>query len=196
MVDINVLKTKTYKEAAQELETALNEFKDQVSKINDVESLSKLEEELMEEQKVADEYIKAVEYVLPESVEYDGERFTKNAVAKLVVEFLNRLEVEWSMTLGLFQLVQMWKSKDLQAIDYNAFDSTLRTLNLLKFKGYTDWRNILVVNEYMKGCHEPYSIDTSYLIFLNQKHQAIMDRTTLVEKREPINEQHEVPVAE
>ena len=188
MIDINELKKKTYKEVAEELETALKEFKDELSKITDMDELGKYEEKLMEEQKAADEYIKTVEYVLPESVEYDGERFTKNAVAKLVVEFLNRLDVEWQMTLGMFQLVKMWKSKELTTIDYNAFDSTLRTLNLLKFKGFSDWRNILAVNEYMKGCHEPYSIDLSYMIFLSQKHQAIMDRTTLVEKREPVNE--------
>lgn len=188
MIDIKELKTKTYKEVTEELEKALNEFKDEVSKITDSKKLGKMEEELMDEQKAADEYIKGVSYTLPNDVEYDGEKFSKNAIARLVVEFLNRSEVDWQYTLGLFELVKMWKSKDLKEIEYGAFDSTLRLLNQIKFKGFTDWRNILAVNEYMKGCHEPYSIDTSYLIFLNQKHQAIMDRMTLVEKREPVNE--------
>lgn len=188
MIDIKTLKTKTYKEVAEELEKALEEFKNELSEISDVEVLNKKEEELMEEQKEADKYIKSVSYELPEAAEYDGERFTKNAVARLIVEFLNRSEVDWQYTLGLFQLVNMWKSKDLKTIDYGAFDSTLRLLNQLKFKGYTDWRNILAVNEYLKGCHEPYSIDTSYMIFLSQKHQAIMDRTSLVQKVEPVNE--------
>ena len=188
MIDIKELKKKTYKEVAEELEVALNEFKEELGKINDAGTLNKMEEELMNEQKEADEYIKNVEYTLPDATEYDGERFTKNAVAKLVVDFLNRSEVDWQFTLGLFQLVQLWKSKDLKTIAYNEFDSTLRLLNNLKFKGYTDWRNILAVNEYMKGCHEPYSIDTSYLIYLSQKHQAIMDRATLIQKVEPVNE--------
>lgn len=188
MIDIKVLKTKAYKEVAEELEKALDEFKETVSTINTVEELNKLEEALMEEQKQYDEYIKTVEYVLPDAVEYDDERFTKNAVAKLVADFLNRSEVDWQFTLGYFQIVKTWRTKDLKTINYNTFDSTLRMLNNLKFKGFSDWRNILVVNEYMKGCHEPYSIDTAYMIFLNQKHQAIMDRTTLVEKREPVNE--------
>lgn len=188
MIDIKELKKKTYKEVAEELENALNEFKESVSKVNDEDELNKLEEALMEEQKQYDEYIKTVEYTLPEAAEYDDERFTKNAIAKLVVDFLNRSEVDWQYTLGYFQVVKTWRTKDLKTIDYNTFDSTLRMLNNLKFKGYTDWRNILAVNEYMKGCHEPYSIDTSYMIFLTQKHQAIMDRTTLIEKREPVNE--------
>ena len=101
---------------------------------------------------------------------------------------MNRSEVDWQFTLGLFQLVKLWKEKDLQTIDYNAFDSTLRLLNNLKFKGFSDWRNILAVNEYMKGCHEPYSIDTAYMIFLNQKHQEILNRITLLQKVEPVNE--------
>jgi rRNA maturation endonuclease Nob1 len=194
MIDIKELKTKSYGEVAGILEQTLNEFKDEINKVVDIDSLKKFEEELMEEQKVCDEYIKGVQYTLPEAAEYDGERFTKNAIAKIVAEFLNRAEVDWQFTLGYFQIVKMWKSQDLKTIDYNAFDSTLRMLNNLKFKGFNDWRNILAVNEYMKGCHEPYSIDTSYMIFLNQKHQAIMDRLTMVEKREPINEQHEMPV--
>ena len=188
MVDINVLKTKTYKEVTQELEEALNEYKEEVGKVTDIEVLNKMEEDLMTEQKAADEYLKSVEYPLPEAAEYDGERFTKNKIAKLVVEFLNRAEVDWQYTLGYFQVTQMWKAQDLKTIDYNAFDSTLRMLNQLKFKGYTDWRNILAVNEYMKGCHEPYSIDTSYNIYLAQKHQAIMDRTTMITKVETVNE--------
>ena len=188
MFDIKELKSKTYKEVAETLEKLLNEYKEEINKVTDIDTLNKMEEELMEEQKAADAYLKTVEYELPDAAEYDGERFTKNKIAKLVFEFLNRAEVDWQYTLGYFQVVQMWKSQDLKAIDYNAFDSTLRMLNQLKFKGYTDWRNILAVNEYMKGCHEPYSIDTSYMIFLNQKHQAIMDRATLVQKVESVNE--------
>ena len=188
MIDINALKTKPYKEVAEEFEKNLNEFKETVGKINDTESLNKLEEELMEEQKEVDAYIKTVTYDLPASVDWDGERFTKNDVAKFVVEFLNRAEIDWQYTLGYYQIVKIWKSKDLKTITYNEFDSTLRMLNNIKFKGFSDWKNILAVNEYMKPCHEPYSIDTSYLILLNQKHQAIMDRTTLVQKVEPVNE--------
>ena len=188
MIDIEELKKKPYKEVADDLEKRLNEFKDQLSEINDSEALTKLEDELMEEQKEYDEYIKGIKYTLPQAAEYDGERFTKNAIAKLIVDFLNRSEVEWSYTLGLFQLVKIWKEKDLESIEYSAFDSTLRLLNNIKFKGFTDWRNILAVNEYMKGCHEPYSIDTSYMIFLSQKHQEIMNRMALIEKREPVNE--------
>lgn len=188
MIDINELKKMPYSGAAEELEKALNEFKVEVGQVKDADVLSKMEEDLMSEQKEVDTYIKSVFYTLPNDVEYDGEKFTKNDIAKLVVEFLNRSEIDWQYTLGYFQVVKFWKTKDTTQVDYNTFDSTLRMLNNLKFKGYNDWRNILAVNEYMKGCHEPYSIDTSYLIFLNQKHQAIMDRMALVEKREPVNE--------
>ena len=188
MIDIKELKTKTYKEVTEELEKELNDFKNDLAKINDAETLNKLEDELMDAQKETDDYIKNVSYVLPNDVEFDGEKFTKNAIAKLVVEFLNRSEIDWQYTLGYFQVVKIWKTKDLTQVDYNTFDSTLRMLNNLKFKGFSDWRNILAVNEYMKGCHEPYSIDTSYLIFLHQKHQEIMNRRTLIEKRDPVNE--------
>jgi len=185
---IETLKKKAYKEVAEELEKGLEEFKQKVSEVSVVDELTKMEDDLMEEQKKFDEYIKTVKYTLPDATEYDGERFTKNDIAKLIVEFLNRSEVDWQFTLGLFQLVKLWREKDLQTIDYSAFDSTLRLLNNLKFRGFSDWRNILAVNEYMKGCHEPYSIDTAYMIFLNQKHQEILNRITLLQKVEPVNE--------
>ena len=188
MIDIETLKAKSYKEVAEELEKRLNEFKEEIGKVTDVDELTKAEEALMEDQKAYDEYIKNVKYSLPDSAEFDGERFTKNDVAKLIVEFLNRSELDWQFTLGYYQIVKLWRTKDLVEIDYNVFDSTLRMLNNLKFKGYSDWKNILAVNEYMKGCHEPYSIDTSYNIYLAQKHQAIMDRTTLISKVETVNE--------
>lgn len=188
MIDIKELKKKTYNEVSELLESRLKEFKDELGKITDPEILNKLEGELMEDQKEFDTYIKSVKYALPERSEYDGEKYTKNDIAKFVIEFLNRSEVDWQYTLGLYQIVKLWKEKDLKEIEYGAFDSTLRLLNNLKFKGFSDWRNILAVNEYMKGCHEPYSIDTSYMIYLNQKHQAIMDRSTLISKVEPVNE--------
>ena len=188
MIDIQELKKKTYKEVAEELEKRLNEFKEEVSKVSDADTLNKMEDELMEDQKVFDEYLKEVKYVLPVGVDYDDQHFTKNDIAKLIAEFLNRSEVEWSYTLGLFQIMKLWRTKNLVDIDYGAFDSTLRLLNNLKFKGFSDWRNILTINEYMKGCHEPYSIDTSYMIFLNQKHQEIMNRSALISKVEPVNE--------
>ena len=188
MIDILELKTKTYEQVSNELEERLKNFRDVVSKVNDVDTLNKMEEDLMADQKEFDEYIKNVEYALPEAVTYDGERYTKNDVARLIVEFLNRSEVEWQYTLGLYECVKFWKNNAVTAVPYGTFDSTLRLLNNNRFKGYTDWKNILVVNEYMKGCHEPYSIDTSYIIFINQKHQEIMNRTTMISKVEPVNE--------
>lgn len=188
MFEIEELKKKTYKEVAKILEDELKKFKEEIGEVNDVDKLNKYEEDLMEEQKKYDEYIKSVKYTLPDGVAYDDGNFSKNDVAKLIIEFLNRSEVDWQYTLGLFQCVKMWKNKELKTIKYGEFDSTLRLLNNLKFKGFNDWRNILIVNEYMKGCHEPYSIDTSFGIFLSEKHQAIMDRTTLIQKVETVNE--------
>ena len=84
---IETLKKKAYKEVAEELEKSLEEFKQKVSGISDVDELTKLEDDLMEDQKKFDEYIKAVKYTLPDSTEYDGERFTKNDIANSLLNF-------------------------------------------------------------------------------------------------------------
>ena len=53
-----------------------------------------------------------VEYELPERVEYGGKKYSKKDIAAKVIYFLNKLEVKWEQTLGLYQLVSMWKSED------------------------------------------------------------------------------------
>lgn len=175
------LTEKPYKEIEEILQNELDAFKETVDKISDPEELLKLEEEIIEEFKEYDEYISNLEYELPNSCEYDNQKFTKNQIAIKIIYFLNKSEVEWSYTLGMYQLVQLWKQADLSKIAYKAYDSTLRCLNQVKFKGFEEWRDILAINEYMSACHENYSKDASWMHFLSSKHNIVMDRAKLTE---------------
>ena len=115
-----------------------------------------------------------------------------NAIAKLIIYFLDKIEVEWSYTLGMYQLTQLWRSKDLKTIKYKAYDSTLRCLDGVKFKGSSEWRDILAINEYMSKCHNLYSIDTAWLYFLSGKHNAILDLLNKDKQPQPEQSQPEV----
>jgi hypothetical protein len=44
----------------------------------------------------------------------------------------------------------------------------------------TEWRDILVVNEYMKALHEQYAKDTTHHIALAQRHNAIIQQRDLI----------------
>ena len=156
-----------------------------------IEGLEAMEQELMEEAKEYEEYLKNVSYKLPDDVEFKGRKYTRNQVAKFVFSALERLEVDWQYTLGLDDLFDLWGDKDFVEISHGAFDSTLRLLNQLKYKGRTDVREILVTNQYLSQCHNEYSLDTAWNILISEKHNAILNRVKLIEKEQNVVDEGE-----
>ena len=77
--------------------------------------------------------------------------------------------------------IQLWKSPTFTEINFGALDSTLRLLDQCKFQGMSEWRDILIVNEYMKALHEQYAKDTTRHIAIAQKHDAIIKQRDLIE---------------
>ena len=128
--------------------------------------------------------------------EFKNQRYTRVQVAKFVISALSRLEVEWQYTLGLDDLFDLWGNKDFVEISQGAFDSTLRLLNQLKYKGRTDIREILVVNAYLSQCHNEYSLDTAWNILISEKHNAIMDRVKLIQREQNVIDEQEVLMEE
>lgn len=186
------LNGKLYEEVEVVLTGELEAYKAQVDQLMSEEELLKVEADLMKEAKEYEDYLKTVEYELPEDVEFKGERYTRPRVAKFILNALNRLEVEWQYSLGLDDLFDLWGNKDFVKITQGAFDSTLRLLNQLKYKGRTDIREILVVNQYLSQCHNEYSLDTAWNILINEKHHAILQRMDLVRKQNNVIDEHEV----
>lgn len=173
------LNEKTHSEIQATLQQDLDLYKISVDEISEVSELEQLESDLMKEHDEFQLVLKQTNYKLQESVDFEGGNYKKSVVAENIAYFLNKQEVEWSYTLGLYQLVKLWRNVG-EEIPYDAYDSTLRLLNQTKFKGFNEWRDILVANEYLSICHLEYVRDTSYLIYLAQKHNIIMDRMKLV----------------
>lgn len=169
-------------EVAAQFDQELREFNDVVNTIDDVERLEELEQEVIKEQDEVNQYLKEVTYELQPSVVFEGETFKLTDVAKSIIYFINKREVEWKYTLGLYQLVNFWKRSNPTTVEYSVYDSTLRILNQNTYKGYSEWKDILVCNEYFKSAHESYSKDTSWLIFESEKHNIVIDRMTALNK--------------
>ena len=170
----------SYQEYELKLEEALNAHSEEVSKLMTEEEVLDAEKAIIEELKANDEYFETIKYTLPNGVDFDGKHYSKNDVANKIIYFLNKVECKWEVTLGMYQLVQMWKNKDLTEIEYKSYDSTLRCLNQVQFKGYQEWQDILTINEYMSQCHEQYSRDTAWLWYLSSKHNNVINRMELV----------------
>ena len=175
-----VEKVETAQEMAERLQKEVDAFKEKVSEIKTQEELDELEKEIMKELDEYDEYIKGVRYELPKDVIFEGTKYNRAQVAGLIVNFISRIEQTWQYVLGLYELCKLWKQPDIKEITFGALDSTLRLLDQQKFKGMADWRNILIVNEYMKALHEQYAKDTTRHIALGHRHSAIISQRDLI----------------
>ena len=169
----------TAQEMAERLQKEVDAYKELVSTKETQEELDELEKEIMKEMDVYDEYIKGIRYALPESTTFEGKMYTRSAVADKITYFISKIEQSWQYVLGLYELCKYWKSNATE-IAFGPLDSTLRLLDQCKFQGMTEWRDILVVNEYMKALHEQYAKDTTQQIALAQRHNAIIQQRDLI----------------
>ena len=176
MIERKDFEGKLYVEMMPVLEADLVMYSEQVAEFKTVEECAEEEKTLMEAMKELETALDNVKYELPNDVNFDGRRYSKKEVAAKIIYFLNKLELKWSYTKGMKELVDMWKSEDFVEIPYRVYDSTLRTLDQVTYKGYTEWTDVLIVNEYLSGCHNLYSLDTGMLVYLSERHNIIMNR--------------------
>jgi hypothetical protein len=167
---------KQYVEMAQAMEADLVMYRDQVAGFATIDECLAEEQSLMSKMAEVEARLNEVVYTLPESVEFAGKHYSRKDVISKVIYFLNKIEVKWEHTLGMYQLVALWKGDNFTEIPYRAYDSTLRCLNQVTFKGMQEWTDILAVNEYLSIAHNEYSLDTGMLIFYSECHNALMDR--------------------
>lgn len=186
------LNGKQYTDIENLLDEELNKYKAEVDNIMSLDELVKIEEELMKEAQEYDDYLNTVEYSLPDEVNYNNKHYSKKELTKIITNSINKLEVEWSLTLGLYELINEWTRTDLAKISYKVYNSTLRTLNQVKYKGYTEWRDILAVNNFLSNCHNEYSLDTSWNILISEKHNHILKRAELIRKENNIVDEFKV----
>lgn len=180
---------KKYEEMAAALQADLVVYSEEVEKFATVDDCTAEEQVLMASMDEVQARLDTVKYELPKDVVYDGEKYTKKDVAAKIIYFLNKIECKYEQTLGLYQLVRMWKSQDFNAIPYRVYDSTLRCLNTVSFKGMSDWTDILVVNEYLSQCHNEYSLDTGMLVYLSEMHNLVMNRMKALDPKSEVPEE-------
>lgn len=170
----------TAEEMAKRLTEEVEKYKEMVSNIKKDEELDKLEEEIVAEMNKYDEYLKSVRYKLPLNCLFEDKTYTRQDVAGKIIYFISKNEQTWQYVPGLYELCKLWKNPNFEQISYGELDSTLRLLDQQKYGGMTEWRDILIINEYMKGVHEGYAKDISYQIALAHKHNAIIKQRDLI----------------
>lgn len=165
---------KSSQELDQLIGDEVTKYKVEVGELDEDEILQR-EQDMIALMNNAEEELKSVMYALPESCTFDGQVFGKKAIMETIVDFLNTQEVEWSYTLGMMELVKLWKNHNLNEIGYYTYDSTLRILGQRKYRGYDAWRKIMAANEYLSSCHREYMRDMSYTVYLAQLHNVLIE---------------------
>lgn len=179
-MELNKTTEEKLQDYLQKLQADVDAYKEKVYAVETVAELEQMEEELMKEYDADQEHTKNARYKLNDKVVYEGKTYSKSAVSGMVLTQLNKIEVNWSLTLGYFQLYNFWKQNQ-DEVTYGQLDSTLRSLQQLKFKGYDDWKSILIINEYFKFNHDEYTRDMATSMAIMQKHNHILDRLKLIQ---------------
>ena len=175
---------KVGEELGKMLEEDIQAYQAHVLTIETKEEALKEEESLIDAINAFEAPLKDVHYNLQEGCTYDNQVFNRKTMNSYVVDCLNLVEVEYSYTLGIYELVKLWETKDLDKIQYHAYDSTLRVLQQCKFRGKDQCKKILAVNTYLSGNHADYVSDTSYMIYLSSLHNALVDQINSFDKPE------------
>lgn len=176
-----------FKELQRALEENLNEYGEELKKLKK-KDLEKEEENLIKIQEDFDIVIGETEYELPDTSEYRGYTTSRKDLAAKIIYFLNKLECNWQTSLGVYEAIALWKNIG-KTISYATYDSTIRILGSMRFKGETELRDILIINHFLTTAEQAYLRDTIYIQYLAGKHNAVMQALNpQLEEVETINE--------
>lgn len=180
---------KSYDEMLAAMQADLVAYAEQVSSYETIEDCNNEEQVLMSSMDEVQKYLESVRYELPKNVVVGDKTYSKNDIVKNVIYFLNKIEVKFEHTTGVLALVNLWKDKDLTEISYGAYDSTLRCLNQILFRGATEWEDIIIIDNYFAQCRNDYSLDTGMLIYLSECHNIVMNRMKELDPESNVPEQ-------
>jgi hypothetical protein len=147
------------------------------------------EQALLEEEKIwiskieeFEGFINDVKYKLPDSVIFDGIEFPKTEVAKRIRAILDNTEIQFSFTLGYYEVYKFWKSPN-KNIKHKVLEATLNSLGGVdKYKGFKEWENILVVDSYFKPFYDTdYQNNNLDRMMFTALHNAVLDELKLLQ---------------
>ena len=176
----------TVKNTAEEYDKKVAEFTESLKQIDDIDKLKEMEQDVIKEIDANGEETAKKKYKLPEQTTFRGTTYNRSKVGGYVGDLLDGQEVNWQMTLGLFDIIDFWKKvandkNNVSEIPYQLYDATLRFLGQRTYKGYETIRKVLVVSSIFSESRDEYLSDLSLTYFLANKHNAILTRMDEIE---------------
>lgn len=138
----------------------------------DVEDLKELEKQLMEEFDANDKLISQEFYVL------NGSSKDIKKLGSVVVKFLEKIDTEFRAAQVVLECINFWsgisETDGKYKVPHSVFDTTLRLLNSIKYKGKEELDGIVKVNQCFMPSHNAYNKNLIYTHVLSAKHQEIL----------------------
>ena len=138
----------------------------------DVEGLKELEKQLMEEFDANDKLINHEFYTL------EGSSKEVKKLGSVVVKFLEKIDAEFRAAQVVLECINFWfevpQVDGAYKVPHSIFDTTLRLLNSIKYKGKEELDGIVKVNQWFMPSHNAYNKNLIYTHVLSAKHQEIL----------------------
>lgn len=188
MKENNAQEQISIQELSKQYEQEVESHKKEIETIDDVDKLLQMEQDILKEQDELTKELSEKTYKLPTRLTWDEKEYSINQIGKKIVGLLNKIEIQFSYTLGYYQVGKFWMHP-VRNIGYNLLDTSLRILgNDLKFKGIQEWEDILIVNEFFKTTNDEYTRDLLKNILYANKHNNIVDRLQMLK---PVETEHQ-----
>ena len=183
MLKIEDLKGLNTEERRAKLTEDIQKYQAEVKDLT-LEKLQEEENKVMDEFKIYDAYIRERTYTLPREVNLDGDVTRKASdVRSAISYFLSNVECTWQTTLGVYQAIVFWNNvQPNDTVPYGAYDSTIRLLGTLKYKGKKELEDILAINNYLAPAHDEYMFDLDFQNYLSAIHESIRQPAEALEK--------------
>lgn len=133
-----------------------------------LEELKAIEVEIVKEADENDKKLAELKFDLP------AEGYKEAAEA--IREFLNKQVVKWQYTLGMKNMYEFFDPNVRPTdIPYPMFDTVLRTLGALEFKGYDEWCAVININNYVEPLREKYVAAAESIYEIAERHNDVIN---------------------
>ena len=142
-----------------------------------LEELEALEQEIIKEADKLNENMSKAMLKVP----------TKNykEAATAIRRALDKQSVQWQYTLGMVNMYDTWDPENKPTeVAYPTLDATIRTLGALQYKGYDEWKDVLMITEFFEPIKEEYTKISAGVYDNADKHCAIQDAMTKIKTLE------------
>lgn len=133
------------------------------------EELEAIEQEIIKECDDANKEVSVAMIDLP------GHQKDYEPVRDAILYFFNKQSVTWQYTLGMVTLVEFWTKAKPAQVPYPILDGTLRQLGELQFTGLSEWKRVILINNYFEPCRAEYVRLTNLPYVSAMKHDAVMN---------------------